>query len=45
MSIDVKNKNGVIILSNVSAFNPSSENIEKLCLELMETLETSNTKP
>ena len=44
MSIDVKNKNGIIILSNVSAFNPSMENIDKLCFELMETLTKNNSK-
>ena len=45
MSIDVKNKNGIIILSNVSAFNPSKENIDKLCFELMKTLKNNNPKP
>ncbi|VAW33627.1 Beta-lactamase class C-like and penicillin binding proteins (PBPs) superfamily [hydrothermal vent metagenome] len=39
MSIDIKNKNGIIILSNVSAFNPGMGNIDKLCFELMATLE------
>ena len=37
--IDTKTKNGIIILSNVSAFNPNIINIEKLCFELMKTLE------
>jgi CubicO group peptidase (beta-lactamase class C family) len=36
---DVKTKNGIIILSNVSAFNPNMGNIDKLCFELMKTLE------
>ncbi len=39
MTIDTKNKNGVIILSNVSAFHPNMGNIDKLCFELMKTLE------
>jgi len=39
MTIDAENKNGIIILSNVSAFNPNMENIDKICFELMETLE------
>lgn len=38
MAIDTKNKNGIIILSNVSAFNPNMGNIDKLCFELMETI-------
>jgi CubicO group peptidase (beta-lactamase class C family) len=39
MVIDDKSKNGIIILSNVSAFNPNMGNIDKLCFELMKTLE------
>jgi CubicO group peptidase (beta-lactamase class C family) len=39
MVIDEKTKNGVIILSNVSAFNPKMGNIDNLCFELMKTLE------
>lgn len=39
MAIDMKSKNGIIILSNVSAFNPKMGNIDNLCFELMETLE------
>jgi len=39
MVVDVKTKNGIIILSNVSAFNPNMGNIDKLCFELMKTLE------
>jgi hypothetical protein len=38
MLIDVKNKNGIITLSNVSVFNPNSEIIEKISLKLMEDL-------
>lgn len=37
MALDEDNKNGIIILSNVSAFNKNSRNIDKLCLELMKT--------
>jgi CubicO group peptidase (beta-lactamase class C family) len=33
--LDTEKKNGVIILSNVSAFNPNSGNIDKLCFDLM----------
>ena len=42
MVIDVKNKSGIIILSNVSTFNPDRGNIDKLCFELMEALEKNN---
>jgi CubicO group peptidase (beta-lactamase class C family) len=35
MVLDVEKKNGVIVLSNVSAFNPQMANIEKLCFGLM----------
>jgi hypothetical protein len=38
MLIDVINKNGIIIISNVSVFNPNSEIIDKICLKLMEDL-------
>ncbi len=38
MVIDVKSKNGVIILSNVSAFNPNMNQIDQLCFELMQSL-------
>ena len=38
MSIDIKNKIGVVILSNVSAYNSSRGNIDKLCFELIETM-------
>lgn len=39
MVIDDKSKNGIIILSNVSAFNPNMGNIDKLCFKLMKTRE------
>lgn len=39
MVIEEKSKNGIIILSNVTAFNPNMGNIDKLCFELMKTLE------
>lgn len=39
MVIDEKSKNGIVILSNVSAFNPNMGNIDKLGFELMKTLE------
>jgi CubicO group peptidase (beta-lactamase class C family) len=35
MSIDVENKTAVILLSNVSAFNPKMENIDQLGFELL----------
>ena len=37
MTLDRANKNGVIILSNASAFNPLSANIDKLGFAVMET--------
>ena len=39
MVIDENTKNGIIILSNVSAFNPNKGNIDKLCFKLMKTIE------
>lgn len=39
MTLDIKAKNGIIILSNVSAFNPNKGNIDTLCFELMKTME------
>ncbi|MEA3496707.1 MAG: serine hydrolase domain-containing protein [Bacteroidota bacterium] len=36
--IDVVNKNGIIILSNVSAYNKQADNIDDLCVKLMKTL-------
>jgi len=38
MTVDIQNKTGVIVLSNVSAFNPNMGNIDNLCFDLMETL-------
>jgi CubicO group peptidase (beta-lactamase class C family) len=38
MAIDTERKTGVIILSNVSAFNKEMGNIDNLCFELMKTL-------
>lgn len=35
LAFNTDNKNAVIILSNVSAFNPKMGNIDKLCFELM----------
>lgn len=39
MVLDAEKKNGVIILSNVSAFNTKMENIDNLCFELMKQIE------
>ena len=39
MTIDTMNRNGVVILSNVSAFSQHMGNIDQLCFELIETLE------
>jgi len=39
IAIDAKTKNGIVILSNVSAFNKNSGNIDQLCFELMNTLD------
>lgn len=39
MVLDAEKKNGVIILSNVSAFNQKMENIDKLSFELMKQIE------
>jgi CubicO group peptidase (beta-lactamase class C family) len=38
MALDVENKNGVIILSNISAYHKNASNIDKLCFSLMKTL-------
>lgn len=38
MALDLKNKNGIIILSNVSAFNEKTANIDQLCFGLIKTL-------
>ena len=42
MVIDIKNLVGVIVLSNVSAFNAFQSNIDQLCFELMKTLKDVN---
>ena len=36
--LDISNKNGVIILSNLSAFHKNNMNIDNLGVRLMETL-------
>lgn len=38
IALNTKKKEGIIILSNVSAFSKQNGNIEKLCFGLMETL-------
>lgn len=38
MALDIDKQNGVIILSNVSAYHKKMTNIDKLCFELIETL-------
>ena len=42
MVIDIKNLVGVIVLSNVSAFNAFEGNVDQLCFELMKTLKDVN---
>jgi len=42
IALNTKTKNGIIILSNVSAFNPNMGNIDKLCFSLMSNLDNSN---
>ncbi len=37
MALDTNSKNGVIILSNVSAYHPKMQNIDQLCFDLMST--------
>ena len=44
MAIDIKNLVGVIVLSNVSAFNAFQDNIDQLCFELMMTIKDPNGK-
>jgi len=36
LAFDIENRNAVIILSNVSAFNPQMGNIDNLCFQLMD---------
>ena len=38
MALDLKRKNGVIILSNVSAFHKHAEKIDQLCFKLIEKI-------
>lgn len=38
MALDTANKCGVVILSNVSAFNPAKDKVDKLCFDLLGTL-------
>ena len=38
LAFDTKKKNGVIILSNLSAFSPYNKNIDQLCFELIKQL-------
>jgi CubicO group peptidase (beta-lactamase class C family) len=39
MVIDVKNKNGIIILANISSYHSMFENIDKLAFSLMKSVE------
>jgi CubicO group peptidase (beta-lactamase class C family) len=39
MALDLENKNGIIILSNVSAFKKKMANIDQLCFGLIKTLD------
>ena len=41
MAFNTKTKNGIVLLSNVSAFNPKMGNIDKICFSLIENLDTS----
>ncbi len=38
MAVDVKHKNAIIVLSNITAFHTNHENIDTLCFDLLETL-------
>ena len=42
MALDIKNQVGIVILSNVSAFNSFQSNIDQLCFDLMMTLKDEN---
>jgi CubicO group peptidase (beta-lactamase class C family) len=39
IALDIENKNGIIILSNMSAFNKKMGNIDQLCFRLLKTLD------
>ncbi len=39
MALDIKNKNGIIILSNVSGHTPKNKKIDDMCFGLIELLE------
>ena len=39
MGLNIKNKNGIIILLNVSAYSEKMGNIDQLLFELIETLD------
>ncbi|NQZ75855.1 MAG: beta-lactamase family protein [Ekhidna sp.] len=41
MALDLERKNGVVILSNVSAFHKHAEKIDQLCFKLMEIIDES----
>lgn len=43
--VDLKNQIGVVLLSNVSAFNPSHKNIELLSYDLIKNLREKYSKP
>jgi len=43
--VDLKNQIGVVILSNVSAFNPSHKNIEVLSYDLIKNMREKYTQP
>jgi hypothetical protein len=38
MAVDIKNKTGIVVLSNVSAYSPFNNNIDQICFDLMLTL-------
>ncbi|GAB5565845.1 MAG: hypothetical protein Wins2KO_29080 [Winogradskyella sp.] len=42
MALDVENQNGVIILSNVSAYHEKEDDIDLLCFKLMNELRSEN---
>jgi CubicO group peptidase (beta-lactamase class C family) len=42
MAVDVENQNGIIILSNISAFHENADKIDFLCFQLMKHLKERN---